>query len=109
MNLGTRSISAIFAALLLVGMLAFPAVAQEASDYPPEVDGEVIDAVDEVDGVEDDVEVGEVVDAAEVRGVALARTGGEVLYLLMGAVVLGGLGTALLLAQRRSRSVTNSS
>ena len=112
MKIGRGTMSLFVAVLLLVGMIALPAAAQEATDYPPEVEGEVIDdvVVDDNGEVDDVADVGvvETVDAAEVRGVALARTGGEVLYLLIGGLLFAGVGAALLVAMRRRGSVFGS-
>ena len=112
MKFGRGTMSLFVAVLLLVGMIALPAAAQEATDYPPEVEGEVIGdvVVDDNGEVDDAADVGvvETVDAAEVRGVALARTGGEVLYLLIGGLLFAGVGAALLVAMRRRGSVFGS-
>ena len=113
MKIGRGFMSMFVAVLLLVGMVALPVAAQESTDYPPEVEGEVIDSDAEVDNgeVDDVADVGvvETVDAAEVRGVALARTGGEVLYLLVLGLLFAGVGATLLVAMRRRRSVVRSS
>jgi hypothetical protein len=108
-KIGRGAMSWAIAVLLLVALVALPAAAQDSADYPPEVDGEVIDDDDE-DGVvdtDDEADVGEVetVEAVEVGGVALATTGGEVLYLVLGGLLFAGVGSALLVAARRRRSV----
>lgn len=108
MKIGSGSVSSFVVVLLLLGTVALPVAAQESTDYPPEVDGEVVEDDEEVVGeVDDEAEVGEVetVGAGEVAGVTLARTGGEVLYLLIGGVLFAGVGGALLVSVRRRRSV----
>lgn len=88
-------------------MFAMPAAAQESGDYPPEVDGEVVDSDDETvvdDAVEADAGEAEAVVTADAEGGALAQTGADTGLLLLGGITLLVLGSLALLALRSGRS-----
>jgi hypothetical protein len=106
-----RSSAVALALALLVGLLAVPALAQDAVDgdgYPIDIDDDAI-VLDDVIVVDDDAEVldGAVVadpqDDAQVLGVTLALTGGQVVTLLLVGLALLGLGGAAVAASRRRR------
>ncbi len=114
--------------LLALGLLAVPAVADELADdgevtgyFDDNGDETVDDDTDVFDDAEDAEEVDEadddeplVLDEEEVEEVTatddtqvLARTGGELTLLLLGAGALLALGAVLLIAARRRRATGN--
>lgn len=94
----------VLALVLLASIMALPATAQEATDYPPEVEGEVVESDNGVDS-DQEADVGELVTSSEdAEGAALAQTGGEIIVLLLAGLLLAVLGGAALVAGRRRRS-----